>query len=170
MGNALQALQRLQRQAADRAAQAAVVAQDGPDRPKGHPTGPPAAPGGSQALTTPRPPAGLPSSSSAAGPVALCGPVALDDLAELERAALAAAALLVQLPDGREVFLGVAAGVDLAWPLGVVDERGRPLPYLRAGSVVVPVNADERWRWWQGGLPPAEVQAQLVTAGQGGEE
>ena len=103
------------------------------------------------------------------GPVVVRGP--LDATAALDRAsygALVAAGLVVELEDGRTVALGLAADVVLAWPLGVVDEDGRPLPYLRGGSVVIPCAAADGWKWWRpGGLDLRELWDRLDAAWAG---
>jgi hypothetical protein len=102
-----------------------------------------------------------------AGPVVVRGPLdASTPLTPAERAALEAAGLVVVLEDGRRVVLGLTAGTVLSWPLGAVDEDGRPLPYLRNGGAVVPCDAADGWKWWRGGLTLDEVQAQLVAAGE----
>lgn len=96
------------------------------------------------------------------GPVVVRGP--LDPASPPDPvawAALKAAGLVVELVDGRCLALGLAGPVELSWPLGVVDQDGRPLPYLRDGHAVVPLAAADGWKWWKGGRSLAETQAAL---------
>jgi len=138
MADALETLRRMQRQAARRGGP--VPAQRPTEPARANPPG-------------------------AAGPVMVRGPLdATTPLTPMTRQALEAAGLIVDQEDGRRVVLGLPAGTVLAWPLGVVDAEGRPLPYLRNAGPVVPFAAADGWKWWRGGLTLGEVLAQLVAA------
>jgi hypothetical protein len=151
MADALETLRRMQRQAARRGGP--VPAQRPTEPPRANPPG--AADVGAEEETTP----------VTAGPVMVRGPLdATTPLTPAARQALEAAGLIVDLEDGRCVVLGLPAGTVLAWPLGVVDAEGRPLPYLRNAGPVVPFAAADGWKWWRGGLTLGEVLAQLVAA------